>query len=174
MGILGYQLICGPYRKPPPTDEEALYAEYACGSEVLSPMNPIDEYIFYSWAGSGCASAVSVETGLTVFSGEIGCQATGRITYPTEWRPSSELGSECRSSVSMPTARGYDLTFDGGPILTDTEVESVLRVITNTAVFDAFSENGTIHSAVVILYTREYCWPYPEAMEWIVLINGGP
>ncbi len=173
--VLAYQLFCGPYTTL--TEKEArVTAEedtgYGLDDLMLSPDSPSDEWVFYEPPGDfGGVGVVSARNGLSVFGGSIIWLGTGEITYPTEWRPSSELGSGCDPAGGIPRARGYDLA--AGSELSDEEVAAAVDAVLDTAIPGAMWQGGYVFDAVVLLYPRTLGAFDPTQAEWVVLVNGG-
>ena len=176
--ILSYQLICGRYVREPLDEARArarAEADTGFGDEMaamLNPPNPEGEFVFNVAGGDfrGVA-AVSTYTGLSVFGGSIDWRGTGRITYPTSWRPAAQLGSRCPPSGGIQSALGYDLAVSSP--LPAADVEAALAVVRQTALPAAFWQGGYVFNAVVLKYPRTLGPFDPATAEWIVLVNGG-
>ncbi|MBW2276159.1 MAG: hypothetical protein JRF63_01635 [Deltaproteobacteria bacterium] len=139
---------------------------------MLNDPSPEDEYVFYDPPGDfGGCSAVSAETGLSVFGGSIIWGGSGEITYPDSWRSPLELGEECSTPSGVFPTQGYDLV--GGTALDADSVSAAIAVVSQTAVPAAFLVGGYNFNVVVLRYPRTVGVFDPTTAEWIVLWNGG-
>ncbi len=176
--ILGFQLLCAPYDR---VDEATARqtadddAGYGLNGTALSGEDPEDEHVFYESPGDfGGVGVVSVRNGITVFGGSIIWSGTGDITYPTTWRPVSEIGRGCVPMVNAlpPTARGIDLSGGQGE-MEQTQVDAAMSQVWATALPDGMWRNQYVFDAMVLLYPRSVGMMNPATAEWIVLINFG-
>ena len=171
--ILGHQVICGRYNSA--TAEEALETaveDTGWGGRMLNAEDPEETYVFFTPAGDfGGASAVSANTGLSVFGGSTVWSGSGDITYPLEWRAPAEIGRTCTSTREVPYAVGYDLV--GGVSMDEEMMQTALDTVKRTVVIDAMAAGGSIFSATVLRYPRTVGVVNPTNSEWIVLLNGG-
>jgi hypothetical protein len=176
--ILGYELLCARYGQvDEATARQAAYDDTGYGLEgtVLSGQDPEDEYVFYESPGDfGGVGVVSVRNGITVFGGSIVWSGTGEITYPTAWRPASEIGPDCVPTVSAspPAARGIDLSGGQGE-MDQTRIDAAMNEVWATALPDGMWRNQYVFDAMVLLYPRTVGIMNPATAEWIVLVNFG-
>jgi hypothetical protein len=174
--ILGWQLFCGSYAAATEGSARSRAQAdtgYGAAGTMLNPADPPDEYVFYEEPGDfGGAAAVSARTGLSVFGGSIIWLGTGDITYPSIWRPASEIGSDCPEWPASVTATGYDLSSYGDPI-GSADLTAALDVIWSTALPEGMATSGYLFDAVVIVYPRTMGEFDPATAEWIVILNGG-
>ncbi len=173
--LLSYQLFCGPYTSLDEKQAREIAERdtgYGLDGLMLNPPAPEDEWVFYEPPGDfGGVGVVSARNGLSVFGGSIIWMGTGDITYPTYWRPSEELGSECDPAGGIPRAHGYDLVSGGE--LSEAQVEQALEVVLDTAIPGAMWQGGYVFDAVVMSYPRSVGAFNPDTAEWIVMVNGG-
>ncbi len=173
--VLGYQVFCGNYMGV--TDDEArATAEadtmYGADSTQLSDGSSSHGFIYYeSPSDFGGASAVNSDNGLTVFGGSIVWDGSGDITYPSSWRPASDLGSGCVPAGGFGSTSGWDL--QSGDALDVSDVNAALAVVGATGVPDAIWYGGYVFSSYVLLYPRSVGAFNPATAEWIVVVNGG-
>ncbi len=177
-GFLGFQLLCAPYAQVDEvTAQQTAEVDtgYGLGATVMSGADPQDEYVFYEEPTDfGGVGVVSVRNGITVFGGSVVWAGTGEITYPTSWRPASELGPGCTPMVNTgpPATRGIDLSHGEGA-MDQTQINAVMDQVWVTALADGMWLNQYVFDAMVLLYPRSVGAMNPATTEWIVLINFG-
>ncbi|MBI2898246.1 MAG: hypothetical protein HYY06_32145 [Deltaproteobacteria bacterium] len=176
LGILGYQLVCGPYGGMTEDEARAIAQAdtgYGAGGQMLNPADPEDAWVFYEPPGDfGGAAAVSADTGLSVFGGSIIWMGTGEITYPEAWADADELGEGCADpDEDLGPIRGYDLV--GGGDLAQEDAQAASEVVRATVVPGAMWQTGYVFATVVLRYPRSVGAFDPSTAEWIVLVNGG-
>ena len=170
---LGHQVFCGRYTSVTAEDaRDTADEDSGWTGRMLNAAEPDETYVFYTPPGDfGGASAVSADTGLTVFGGSIVWDGRGDITYPTQWRDPIDIGSSCASTGTIPYAVGYDLV--DGSSMSDEVMVGPLGAATQTAVVDAMWAGGYLFHATVLRYPRTVGTVPIENVEWIVLLNGG-
>lgn len=186
--MLAYQAICGAYRQVSEAEARQRAEEdtsYGIDAQMLNAPEPEDEYVFYEREGDiGGVAAVSADTGLTVFGASLVWNGENEIKYPAQWRPGRELGQGCDESNGIAQRHGHDLRT--GEVLGQTDVDTALELVEQTAVPAAFWQGGYVFDAVVLYYpgivggaAPQDAGPdsgpaqVPPEDELIVMVNGG-
>ncbi|MBI4814916.1 MAG: hypothetical protein HY791_01580 [Deltaproteobacteria bacterium] len=170
---LGFEIFAGPYSAISEAEARVRAQTdtgFGTGGGLVGSGDP---FVFYQSPGDfGGVGVVSQRTGLSVFGGEIVWDGRGEISYPSSWRPASELRTRCTSSGGLgPSVSGWNLATSSA--IQEAELAPVLDRIRETVIPAAIWFGGYVFDTKVILYPRSVGAFDPSSAEWIVFVNGG-
>jgi hypothetical protein len=178
--LLGYSFSCGGYGQVDEATARAT-AQAVLGVSsywsLISGPNPEDDYVFYNPpADIGGVGVVSARSGLPVFGGSIVWMGANRITYPTSWKPASELGAGCSAVGDVRSLRFLDLTM-GAANATQSDADKAVKQVWSTALPAGFAKGQYVFDGMVLLFPSTVPPDdgdfNPATAEWIVVINTG-